>query len=84
LLASANDGFWVSSEIATTRYPFFPPFRCTHAIGLFEESLQSTFKELAVQLSQVAPDEALVLIRDFAREISPKQKTRVYFPLALW
>ena len=28
------------------------------AIGLFEESLQSTFKQMAVQLSKVAPDEA--------------------------
>jgi len=61
-LASANDGF-SSSEIATTRcYPFSRHF-AVPAIGLFEESLQSTFKELVVQLSQVAPDEAL--IRDF-------------------
>jgi len=74
----------LSSEIAyNTMLSLFPPFSLYSAIGLFEESLQSTFKELAVQLSQVAPDEALVLIRDF-REKLPMQKTRVYFPLALW
>jgi len=57
------------------------------AIGLFEESLQSTFKQLAVQLSKVAPDEALVLIRDFAREITQARNTGLFsisFVVAIW
>ena len=57
------------------------------AIGLFEESLQSTFKKLAVQLSNVAPDEALVLIRDFAREITQTKNTGLFsisFIAAIW
>jgi membrane protein len=36
------------------------------AIGLFEESLQSTFRNIARQLSEVVPYEAMQLIKDFA------------------
>jgi membrane protein len=49
------------------------------AIGLFEESLQSFFTELAGQISKVAPDEALVLIRDFAKQITQSQEYKMYF-----
>jgi len=51
------------------------------AIGLFEESLQDTFRNLAVQVSQVAPDE-VVLIRDFSKEIT-RTKTQVSFVVAI-
>jgi membrane protein len=57
------------------------------AIGLFEESLQDTFKQLATQLSKVAPNEALVLIRDFAREITQSKNTGLFsvsFIAAVW
>jgi membrane protein len=58
------------------------------AIGLLAESLQNTFKQLAVQLSQVLPDQALVLIRDFAtREITNSKNSGLFslsFVLAIW
>lgn len=57
------------------------------AIGLFEQSLQETFKQLADQLSQVVPDEAMVLIRDFAKQITQSQNTGLFsisFVVALW
>jgi membrane protein len=58
------------------------------AIGLFEESLQDTFKQLANQISQVAPEEALVLIRDFATtEITNPKNSGLFslsFVLAIW
>ncbi len=57
------------------------------AISLFQESLQSTFRKLAAQLSQVAPDEALVLIRDFAKEITQTKDTGLFsisFVVAIW
>jgi membrane protein len=58
------------------------------AIGLFEESLQDTFKQLAVQLSQVLPEEALLLIRDFATtEITDPKNGGLFslsFAIALW
>lgn len=57
------------------------------AIGLFEESLQSTFRSLAKQVSEVAPEQALHLMRDFAAEIS-RTKNRglfsVSFIFAIW
>jgi membrane protein len=79
----------LSSEIAyNAMLSLFPAILAVlTAIGLFEESLQSTFKELAVQLSQVAPDEALVLIRDFAREITHAKNTGLFsisFVVAIW
>ncbi|MBD6616132.1 YihY/virulence factor BrkB family protein [Komarekiella sp. 'clone 1'] len=58
------------------------------AIGLFEESLQDTFKQLAVQLSQVLPEEALLLIRDFATtEITDPKNGSLFslsFAIAIW
>jgi membrane protein len=58
------------------------------AIGLFEESLQNTFKQLANQISQVAPEEALVLIREFAtREITDPKNGGLFslsFAIAIW
>lgn len=79
----------LSSEIAYNAIlSLFPAILAVlTAIGLFEESLQSTFKDLAVQLSRVAPDEALVLIRDFAREITQSKNTGLFsisFVAAIW
>jgi len=58
------------------------------AIGLLAESLQATFKQLAVQLSQVLPEEALILIRDFATtEITNSKNSSLFslsFVLAIW
>lgn len=58
------------------------------AIGLLEESLQDTFKQLAQQLSQIAPDEAITLIREFASQEIAHPKNRGLFSLsfviALW
>ncbi|WP_373528577.1 YihY/virulence factor BrkB family protein [Nostoc sp.] len=58
------------------------------AIGLLAESLQATFKQLAVQLSQVLPEQALVLIRDFATtEITNSKNSSLFslsFVLAIW
>jgi membrane protein len=57
------------------------------AIGLFEDSLQDTFRDLANQLSQVAPDQALDLIRAFRDEISRTKSSSLFslsFVLAIW
>ncbi len=57
------------------------------AIGLFEESLQDTFRDLANQLSKVAPDQALDLIRAFRDEISRTKSSSLFslsFVLAIW
>ncbi|MFW9258104.1 ribonuclease BN [Nostoc sp. KVJ20] len=58
------------------------------AIGLLAESLQNTFKQLAILLSQVLPEEALVLIRDFATtEITNSRNSGLFslsFILAIW
>jgi membrane protein len=58
------------------------------AIGLLAESLQATFKQLAAQLSQVLPEQALVLIRDFATtEITNSKNSGLFslsFVLAIW
>lgn len=57
------------------------------AIGLFEESLQAAFRYLANQLSEVAPDQALQLIRDFAREIRQHKSSGLFsvsFFFAIW
>jgi len=79
----------LASEIAyNAMLSLFPAILAVlTAIGLFAESLQSTFKQLAVQLSKVAPDEALVLIRDFAREITQARNTGLFsisFVVAIW
>jgi len=57
------------------------------AVGLFEDSLQSTVRNLANQLSEVAPDQALQLIRDFANEINRTKNSGLFsvsFIAALW
>ena len=57
------------------------------AIGLFEESLQATFRNLANQISEVAPDEAMALIRDFAAGIQLTKNTGLFsvsFIVAIW
>lgn len=58
------------------------------AIGLFEESLQETFKQLAAELSQIAPKEVLDLIADFtAREITQSRNGGLFsvsFLVAIW
>lgn len=79
----------LASEIAyNMMFSLFPAILAAlTAIGLFEESLQSTFKQLAAQLSKVAPDEALALIRDFALEITHSKNTGLFsisFVGAIW
>ena len=79
----------LSSEIAyNAMLSLFPAILAIFtAIGLFEESLQSFFKDLAVQISKVAPDEALVLIRDFAKQITQTKNTGLFslsFIVAIW
>ncbi|MEH2235755.1 YihY/virulence factor BrkB family protein [Nostoc sp.] len=58
------------------------------AIGLLAESLQATFNQLAIQLSQVLPEEALDLIRNFATtEITNSKNSSLFslsFVLAIW
>lgn len=56
------------------------------AVGLFEP-LQNTFNTLATRLSEVAPEAVLVLIQDFANEISDSQNRGLFslsFFIALW
>ncbi|OWY69992.1 ribonuclease BN [cyanobacterium TDX16] len=81
--------FGLSSEIAyNAMLSLFPAILAViTALGLFEESLQSTFKELASQLSQIAPDEAMVLIRDFSKQITQTRNTGLFsisFIVAIW
>jgi membrane protein len=58
------------------------------AIGLFEESLQETFKEWTLQFSQVAPVEVLNLISEFAtKEIASSKNSSLFslsFVIAIW
>jgi membrane protein len=57
------------------------------AIGLFEDSLQSTFHNLARQLSEVVPDQAMQLIKDFAQQINLGKNRGLFslsFILAIW
>lgn len=58
------------------------------AIGLFEDSLQETFRQIAAELSQVAPKEVLDLVRDFTtREITQSRNGGLFslsFLLAIW
>jgi membrane protein len=79
----------LSAEIAyNTMLSLFPAILAVlTAIGLFEESLQATFKQLAMQLSKVAPDEASILIRDFSRQITQSKNTGLFsisFIVAIW
>lgn len=57
------------------------------AIGLFEESLQSTFSSLVRQLSEVAPYEVVELIRQFKQEITRTKSSSLFsfsFILVIW
>ncbi|MEO1373429.1 MAG: YihY/virulence factor BrkB family protein [Cyanobacteria bacterium J06635_10] len=54
------------------------------AIGLLEEGLQNIFKELAQQLSAVAPKEALDLITEFARNEIANSKNSGLFSLSFF
>lgn len=57
------------------------------AIGLFQNSLQHTFRGLAMQLSEVAPKEALLLINNFAQGIHLTKNSSLFslsFILAIW
>jgi membrane protein len=58
------------------------------AIGLFQDSLQDTFRQMATGLAQVAPKEAMVLIEDFAtREIAQSRNSSLFslsFVVAIW
>jgi membrane protein len=80
----------LASEIAfNTMLSLFPAILAIFtAIGLLAESLQDTFKELALQLSEVIPEEALILIRDFAtKEITQSKNGGLFslsFVLAIW
>jgi membrane protein len=79
----------LSAEIAyNAMLSLFPAILAVlTAIGLFAQSLQSTFKQLAIQLSKIAPDQALVLIRDFAQEITHSKNTGLFsisFVAAIW
>jgi membrane protein len=80
----------LASEIAfNAMLSLFPAILAVlTAIGLLAESLQTTFKQLAAQLSQVLPEQALVLIRDFATtEITNSRNSGLFslsFVLAIW
>ncbi|GAX43631.1 putative ribonuclease BN [Tolypothrix sp. NIES-4075] len=80
----------LASEIAfNAMLSLFPAIiAALTAIGLFEESLQEPFKQLAEQLSQIAPEQALALIRDFAsKEITNSKNSGLFsfsFVVALW
>ncbi|WP_375498977.1 YihY/virulence factor BrkB family protein [uncultured Nostoc sp.] len=82
--------FGLASEIAfNAMLSLFPAILAiVTAIGLLAESLQATFKQLAAQLSQVLPEQALDLIRDFATtEITNSKNTGLFslsFVLAIW
>ena len=74
----------LASEIAfNAMLSLFPAILAVvTAIGLFEASLQDTFKQLANELSQVVPEEALKLIRDFATKEITNSKNRGLFSLS--
>ncbi|MEH2324135.1 MAG: YihY/virulence factor BrkB family protein [Nostoc sp.] len=82
--------FGLASEIAfNAMLSLFPAILAiVTAIGLLAESLQATFKQLATQLSQVLPEQALDLIRDFATtEITNSKNSSLFslsFVLAIW
>lgn len=79
----------LSAEIAyNAMLSLFPAILAVlTAIGLFEESLRPTFEWLAHRLSKVAPDEAMALMRDFARQITKSQNGGLFsisFIVAIW
>ncbi|MBD2355671.1 YihY/virulence factor BrkB family protein [Tolypothrix sp. FACHB-123] len=80
----------LASEIAfNAMLSLFPAILAfVTAIGLFANFLQDTFRQLAVQLSQIVPREALVLISDFATtEIANSKNSGLFslsFAIAIW
>jgi membrane protein len=80
----------LASEIAfNTMLSLFPAILALlTALGLFAESLQETFREMAQELSQVVPQEAWVLIRNFAiQEIANSKNSSLFslsFLIAVW
>jgi membrane protein len=80
----------LASEIAfNAMLSLFPAILAVlTAIGFFADSLQNTFKQMAGQLSQVVPEEAMGLIQDFAsQEIANSQNSGLFslsFVIALW
>ena len=57
------------------------------AVGMFEESVQSTLSDLARQFEDVAPDQAWQLLRDFVEGISLSQSGSWFslsFIAAIW
>lgn len=80
----------LSSEIAYNAIlSLFPAILAIlTAIGLLEEGLQNIFKDLAQQISKVAPEDALNLITEFARNEIANSKNGSLFSLsflaALW
>ncbi len=79
----------LSAEIAyNAMLSLFPAILAVlTAIGLFEVSLQETFKQLAAQLSIVVPDEAMILIRNFSKQITQTRNTGLFsisFVVAIW
>ncbi|MEO1433433.1 MAG: YihY/virulence factor BrkB family protein [Cyanobacteria bacterium J06633_8] len=80
----------LSSEIAYNAIlSLFPAILAIlTAIGLLEEGLQNIFKDLAQQISKVAPEDALNLITEFARnEIASSKNSGLFslsFLAALW
>ncbi len=76
----------LSSEIAYNAIlSLFPAILAIlTAIGLLEEGLQNIFKELALQLSKVAPKEALDLITEFARNEIANSKNGGLFSLSFF
>ncbi|MDP5017549.1 MAG: YihY/virulence factor BrkB family protein, partial [Dolichospermum sp.] len=58
------------------------------AIGLFAASLRNTFIQLVTELSKIVPQDAWILIRDFATdEIANSKNSSLFslsFVLALW
>ena len=57
------------------------------AIGLFEDSLQLLLRDLAARLSEVVPDQAMQLMRNFTNEIHLTKNRGLFslsFVLAIW
>jgi membrane protein len=80
----------LAAEIAfNTMLSLFPAIiALLTAIGLFAESLRNTFIQLATELSKIVPQEAWILIRDFAtHEIANSKNSSLFslsFVITLW
>ena len=80
----------LAAEIAfNTMLSLFPAILALlTAIGLFAESLRNTFIQLATELSKIVPQEAWILIRDFAtHEIGNSKNSSLFslsFVITLW